>query len=233
MKTNNNDFDIDFSKIITEPITKIENKSYKKLFFMAIGFSFFTVAGFNTTDLVKNHFSDIKAIKIKKNELLLQEIKNFPNEDFDAMIQHIIKNSNIYDEKVRFVQEIIAKSKIENYDTSMSTTQSSTLGEKLTAYKESLLNDSFKLNIIRKNALIGYQNSSSDYELFLKYKTIYKTKSIIHSPDLEDKMNSLIYSKSSGNNKYNNKYHVYDTIKLLDRNINNTFNVIEAPKQKM
>lgn len=233
MKTQENNFEFDFSKVVTEPLKKFEKQSYKKVLFLAIGLSVFTTLGFSIKDSIGHHYELSNAVEAKKIALSLQEIKNMSNDDFDSMVQHVMKNSNIYDEKVHYIQSIIAKSEIENYQESMSTANASTLGTALDDYKQTLLNDSSKLSLIRKNVINDLPISTEDSELFFKYQTAYKTKALIRSKDLEDKMQDFLYSKNTGNNKYNNKYNVYDNIKVLDQKINNTFNVIETPKPKM
>lgn len=232
MKTETS-LDFDFSKVISEPLKKFEKQSYKKVLFLAIGLSVFVSMGLSVKDMIQNSYIKSSAISSKKIALSLQEIKNMPESEFFNMTNHIMKNSNIYDEKVHYVQAIVAKSEIENYSESMSTERASSLGNILTEYKQNLLKDSSSLVLIRKNVINDLEISSEDSELFFKYQTLYKTKSIARNKELEDKMQELLYSNNKGNNRYNNKYNVYDAIKSMDQRINNTFNVIEAPKPKM
>lgn len=225
--------DFDFSKVITEPIKNFEKQSYKKVCFLAIGLSVFMTLGFGVKDSIQNSYVKSSAIESRKISLTLQEIKNMNESDFLSMTTHIMKNSNIYDEKVHYIQAIVAKAEIENFEESMSTKRASTLGNLLVEYKQNLLKDSASLVLIRKNVMNDLPISKEDSDLFFKYQTLYKTKSIARSKELEDKMQDLLYSNKKGNNRYNNKYNVYDAVKGMDQRINNTFNTIEAPKPKM
>ena len=225
--------DFDFSKVITEPIKNFEKQSYKKVCFLAIGLSVFMTLGFGVKDSIQNSYVKSSAIESRKISLTLQEIKNMNESDFLSMTTHIMKNSNIYDEKVHYIQAIVAKAEIENFEESMSTERASTLGNILVEYKQNLLKDSASLVLIRKNVMNDLPISKEDSDLFFKYQTLYKTKSIARSKELEDKMQDLLYSNKKGNNSYNNKYNVYDAVKGMDQRINNTFNTIEAPKPKM
>lgn len=225
--------DFDFSKVITEPIKNFEKQSYKKVCFLAIGLSVFMTLGFGVKDSIQNSYVKSSAIESRKISLTLQEIKNMNESDFLSMTTHIMKNSNIYDEKVHYIQAIVAKAEIENFEESMSTERASTLGNLLVEYKQNLLKDSASLVLIRKNVMNDLPISKEDSDLFFKYQTLYKTKSIARSKELEDKMQDLLYSNKKGNNRYNNKYNVYDAVKGMDQRINNTFNTIEAPKPKM
>lgn len=237
MKPQEQHLEFDFKKIISDPIKKIERQSYKKVMFLAIGIAVFTTLGLGIKDSIHNHYALSHAIDAKKTSLSLQEIKSMSVNDFDGMIAHIMKNSNIYDEKVHFIQSIVAKAEIENYQESLSTAQASTLGEKLDEYKQNLLNDTSKLSLIRRNVMNDLPISTEEADLFFKYQTAYKTRSLVRSKELEDTMQNLLYTKSVGNNKYNNKYNIYDTIKTYDQRINNSLNsnlnAVETPKPKM
>lgn len=233
MQNQINHADFDFKKIIATPIKQFEKQSYKKVLFLAIGVSVFLSLGISIKDSFHNSSVKSDAIMNKKTLLSLQEIKNMSEIDFEAMTNYIAKNSNIYDEKVHFIQSIVAKAEVENYQDSMSTSQASSLGVLLDEYKKNILDDSFNLTLIRKNVLNDIPISKEDSEIFFKYQIIYKTKSVVRFKSLEDKMQDLLYSKYKGNNNYNIKNNVYDTVKLLDQKINNTFNFIETPKPKM
>lgn len=219
--------EFDFKKIISEPIKKIERQSYKKVMFLAIGICVFTTLGLGIKDSINNHFTLSNAIDAKKTALSLQEIKSMSATDFDSMLSHIMKQSNIYDEKVHFIQSIVAKAEIESYGNSMSAEQASSLGESLDSYKDQLLQDTSQLSLIRRNVLNDLPITSEEADLFFKYQTAYKTKSLIRSKQLEDNMQNLLYSKNVGNNKYNAKYNIYDTIKAYDQKINNSLNTID------
>lgn len=228
-----NHADFDFKKIIIKPIKNFEKQSYKKVFFLAVGVSIFLSLGISFKDYITNNMVKSKAITNKKITLSLQNIKVMSDIEFETMINYISKNSNIYDEKVHFIQGIIAKSEVENYQDSMNTILASHLGILLDKYKKYIIDDSLNLMLIRKNVINDIPISTNDSELFLKYQIIYINKTVVRFQELEDKMQDLLYSKYKGNNSYNIKNNVYDTVKLLDQNINNTFNVIETQKPKM
>lgn len=226
-------FDFDFKKIVSHPIKKIENQTYKKVFFLAIGLSVFMTLGLSFKEAIHNKMIKSDAVESKKTSISLQEIKKMSDGDFEAMLSHVMKNTDIYDEKVHFIQTVIAKSEIEYYSSSMGTIKASILGNLLDTYKQKLILDTSELVLIRKNVINDLSISSKEADLFFKYQTLYKTKSVVHFLDLENKMQDLLYSNNQGNNTYNNKYNVYDTIKTYDTTINNTFNVISTPKPKM
>lgn len=233
MKTEQQSTDFDFKKIVTTPIQKLEKQSYSKLFFLTIGLSVFMTLGISIKDSIGYSITKTEAVNSKKLTLSLQEIKKMPDIEFDLMTKYIMKNSNIYDAKVNYIQSIIAKSEIENYEKSMSTSSASTLGNLLDSYKQTLVEDASKLIMIRKNVMNDLPISNDESELFFKYQILYNTKSIIHSKDLNDKMQDLLYSNNKGNNTYNNKYNIYQAIKSYDSTINNTFNTIDTPKPKI
>lgn len=233
MKAQEQNLEFDFKKIISDPIKKIERQSYKKIMFLAVGLSVFTTLGISVKQTISHHYALSDAIEARKTALSLNDIKNMSNSDFEGMLAHMMKNSNVYDEKVHFIQTIIAKSEIEDYEHSLSTGRASSLGENLDKYKENVLNDISKLSVIRRNVMNSLPISSEDADLFFKYQTAYKTKSIVRSKDLEDNMQELLYNGNRGNNRYNNKYNIYETIKTYDQKINNTFNVVDTPKPKM
>ncbi len=233
MSRTQQEVEFDFSKTITAPLKKLERQSYSKVLFLAVGFSVFTSFGFYVKDSIHDHFIRSNAIEAKKVALTLQEIKVMPESEFQNMINFISQNSNIYNDKVHFIQTLIVKAELENYQESQSTSNASNLGEKLDAYKQNLIKDASSLTMIRKNVMNDIAISSDDAELFFKYQTLYKTRSVIHDKNLEDSMHELLYTSKPGNNKYNSKVNAFETIKLLDAKISNTFNVIEAPKPKM
>ena len=233
MKSQEQNLEFDFKKIVSTPIKKIETQSYKKIMFLAIGLSVFTTLGLSVKDGISHRYALSDGIQAKQTALALQDIKNMSSSDFDSMISQIMKNSNLYDEKVHFIQSIVAKAEIENYDNSMHTSHASDLGEKLDEYKQNLLNDTTKLSLTRRNVLNNLPISKDEADLFFKYQTAYKTKSLVRSKDLEDAMQNLLYSNNTGNNKYNNKYNIYDTIKVYDQRIANFLNTIDTPKPKM
>lgn len=143
MITQENNIEFDFSKAVTKPIKQFEKQSFKKVFFLAIGISVFTTLGFSLKDMIENHFANQNLLEQKTLNIGVQDIKNMSNEDFASMLLYIMKNSDIYDEKVQYIQTIVAKAEVEDYQNSMSTDNAASLGKTLDNYKKTLLDDIF------------------------------------------------------------------------------------------
>lgn len=226
--------DFDFSKKAIESINKkfqiVNLYSYKKTFFLSISIATFISAGIFTVHNVNSYFDTKRQNENIEAISSSNLIKKVTDNEFGTIIKHMQLNKDIYDEKIVFLQEIIVKAEVKDYKNTISAKAAAELGKELENYKEKINSDINQLYLIQNNAKNDIKIDKKDLELFIKYQHLSKTKTILHSTELNNLMNDFIYTKSKGNNTYNVENNIYETLKLLDKNITNTFNNVESAK---
>lgn len=224
---NSQDIDFDFKSKINNVSQKVNNISLFRLSFITILLGTTLSLGNSVSQFIFHNISDHQTqneqsslIEKTKRESYQQSLI-IPDNEIPFIIAFLHKNLTNYDRKVEFVKKINVNSKIEfnKYDT-LELSYNNYLNNELFDHKELVTKYINTIYDVQNKLKLKIDVKDDDIELFNKIKNLYLSKTFIHSKDLDERLNGMLYNPSEGNRYYINKYHIFNVINNLDAEFN-------------